>query len=172
MKHYLVLLVLLSVVFLSAWANNPDAAIATAFPSPRAAVETIIATGVSTPEAIISTFIATVHPVVTQSTTFVCAFEVHGCPGGKPEPFEECFIYYEIAEGTYMTDASCDALVTTIQAGLNKIPGENGPAAAIRVYSYPTTPIICSKAFSEHSTLTIVDPARSEASQNLCNSLP
>jgi hypothetical protein len=173
MKYYRVLLVMLMVVFFSACDSTPKEAVSTVFPDTGAAVHTLISTGRSTPESVVATIIETLSTVVTQSTTFICAFNVSGCPGGSVD--RKCFSYYEIIEGTTMTDAACDRLIQTIQAGLDADPdpdtGEIG--RVVRVDSYPTSPIICNKAYAGHSTLTIVDPGpETEVSQRLCSSLP
>ena len=168
MKYYRVLLVSLLVVFFSACDATPRDAVSTVFPDTGAAVHTLVAAGSSTPHSVVATIIETLSTVVTQSTTFICAFNVSGCNEGG------CFSYFEIIEGTSMTDASCDYLVQTLQAGLDADPdpstGKIGKV--IRVDSYPTSPVICYKAYSGHSTLTVVDPDQSFPSQALCDSLP
>jgi hypothetical protein len=156
------------VLFMSACDMNPRDAVATTFPDVHGAVEGLVVTEANTPKAVVSTVISTLQPMATLSTTHICAFNVTGCPQ------EKCFSYFEIIEGTQMTDTSCDNLIQVIQTGLDADPdpytGKVGHAE--RVYSYPTSPIICNKAYTGHSTLTIVDTARSEPSQKLCDRLP
>ncbi len=180
MKHHLIFLVLLGLIFIIACSPDPHADVATLFPSPRIDLETIIAPGRSTPEAAIATVHATLESLATSSTTTVCAFHVSGCIGTEciydyPNPCvgEGCFLYYEIIEGT-MTDETCDALIERMQAGFEAIPDPDtgNIGYATRVESYPTSPIICTKAYPGHSTLTIIDTKFSEVSAQLCGQMP
>ncbi len=173
MKYFRVLLVSILVVLLSACDSTPQEAVSTVFPDTGAAVHTLVSTGRSTPKSVVATVIETLSTVVTQSTTFICVFNVYNeVPEGCPD--DSCFSYYEIIEGTSMTDASCDYLVQTLQAGLDADPDPDTGATGkvVRVDSYPTTPVICTKTYTGHSTLTIVDPYQSFTSQALCDSLP
>jgi hypothetical protein len=154
MKQFLVFSVVLVVLLLSACGPTPEAGVATYRASPRP----------------LSTIIKTLSSAETLTTTQICSFKVSGCPGSEGG----CFTYYEIIEGTYMSDEACDALIKTIQIGLNTMvdPETGKSAIANKVDDYPTSPVICVKAYTGHSTLTIVDPDKSEVSQALCDSLP
>lgn len=95
------------------------------------------------------------------SAALTCAESISG----------EGFHYYQIMTGPRMTDATCDRMVQEIQATFDK--GEK-PPTIVRVYSYPTSPIICSKAYSSGSTIIVVDTNNppSAIAQGVCNSLP
>jgi hypothetical protein len=163
MKQYRGLIVLLLVVFLSACIFNARAEVDKVLPNPNSSLSDVVE---PTTHAAISTIISTLSTKATETTTFICAFKVSGCSDG-------CFSYYEIIEGTYMTDTSCDRLIQVIQVGLDKMASDTGNRAiAERVDSYPTSPIICTKAYTGHSMLMIVDTDESVVSQKLCDSLP
>jgi hypothetical protein len=160
MKKSLPILVMIMIFFLSACNIESravvDTIVATEFTDTKAAEALILTPGTSTPKAVIQTLVATMVPSATIST--ICALHVVD------------FDFYEIIEGSYMTDAICDTVIPSIQAELNLFLNKN--PTVIRVYSYPTSPIICDHVPVGRSTITLVDTnPDTSVSQTVCKSL-
>ena len=122
----------------------------TATSSPTATA-TLTVTATASPTQIPTRIPPTATPT---SVITVCALKYSG--GG--------YVFYEIAEGSEITEAKCASLLQEMQAAV-------GSALVVtRVFSYPAGPIICSKTYSD-GKYTIIDPANSLAGKEACKYL-
>ena len=125
--------------------------------SPKATIP-ISATGTTAPP--ISTpspetnLVGTVVPTVA---TITCAVEISWGDGKTS--------YFQILTGILTPGRTCDSMIENAQLIFN--PGD---FKVVRVYSYPTSPIICSNTFGTGATITIVDTNNppTDYAVNLC----